>query len=738
MKRSLPDDYLERTYAAVLGKVVGVYMGRPFEGWTHERIAAELGAIWHYVNRKVCKPLVVADDDISGTFTFIRALDDYDLQEIGSGEELSRNVGRTWLNYIVPEKSILWWGGIGGSTEHTAFARLASGIPAPESGSIARNGPVVAQQIGAQIFIDGWGMVCPGDPERAAWFAGQAGRVSHDGEAVHAAQVVAALVALGYTEPSMEKMLDGALSLIPAESLIRRVFDELSNIRAQSSNWLDGYQYLLENHGYDRYKGDCHVIPNHGLILMTLLYAPDSFQQSQMIVNTAGWDTDCNAANVGCIMGAHLGLAAFDEGVDYLGPVADRMYVPTADGGRCITDAARETVEMVNRGRRLAGQEPIEPKDGARFHFELPGSLQGFTAVVGDDWSASLRLTNTAGHSSTGTRALEVAYAGVGPGQGIAVATETLPPAGVYNTPGYAITASPIVYSGQTLRAGLSAPADQPSGEATLSVCLFAEVLRPAAGDPEEDELVWLRSPSRPLAAAGDLTLEWRVPDTGGYPIQRIGVEARCPGDETPGIVGELAAGSRRACPASGRLFLDYLRIDGAPAIALHKPSAGMETQWLRQWVSSFDKVESWRPLLGLVQNDGTGTFTTGTQEWHDYRVRATITPRFFSEGGIIIHARGMLHYLAAILRSDGTAALLEVYDAVREIISAPVEFEWESPTAIEVTVERDQLRATIAGAELSGRIAEPRLAAAGGAGIVITEGSILLNEFLVEPSGTK
>ena len=48
---------------------------------------------------------------------------------------------------------------------------------------MAMNGQVVAEQIGAQIFIDGWAMVAPGDPERAADLARRAGSVSHDGEA---------------------------------------------------------------------------------------------------------------------------------------------------------------------------------------------------------------------------------------------------------------------------------------------------------------------------------------------------------------------------------------------------------------------------------------------------------------------------------------------------------------------------------------------------------------------------
>ena len=74
---SLPTDYAERVYAGVLGKIIGVYLGRPFEGWTYERIREQLGDINYYVHEKLDVPLIVTDDDISGTFTFVRALEDY-------------------------------------------------------------------------------------------------------------------------------------------------------------------------------------------------------------------------------------------------------------------------------------------------------------------------------------------------------------------------------------------------------------------------------------------------------------------------------------------------------------------------------------------------------------------------------------------------------------------------------------------------------------------------------------
>ena len=73
----LPADYSERVYAGVLGKIIGVYLGRPFEGWSNEAIEKRLGEIDYYVHDKLDVPLIVTDDDISGTFIFIRALEDY-------------------------------------------------------------------------------------------------------------------------------------------------------------------------------------------------------------------------------------------------------------------------------------------------------------------------------------------------------------------------------------------------------------------------------------------------------------------------------------------------------------------------------------------------------------------------------------------------------------------------------------------------------------------------------------
>jgi ADP-ribosylglycohydrolase len=301
-------NYEEQVYAGVLGKVIGVYMGRPFEGWTKARLEERFGRVDRYVHQDLNKPLVVPDDDISGTFTFIRALEDSGLY----ARTAEAFFGQTWMNYLVEGKTVLWWGGMGCSTEHTAYLRLKAGIPAPDSGSIAMNGRVVAEQIGAQIFIDAFGLVAPGKPKLAAELARRSAQVSHDGEAVHGALVVAAMVSAAFVQKDMRRLLDIGLSVIPKGCLIARVHRDVRAWARQDRDWRRTFDRIEKRYGYHKYGGGCHMIPNHAIMVLAWCYAPDDFLEAQTIINTSGWDTDCNAANVGSVMGVKEGLAGIN------------------------------------------------------------------------------------------------------------------------------------------------------------------------------------------------------------------------------------------------------------------------------------------------------------------------------------------------------------------------------------------------------------------------------------------
>ncbi|HUW58589.1 MAG TPA: ADP-ribosylglycohydrolase family protein [Planctomycetota bacterium] len=681
----IPSDYEERVYAGVLGKIIGVYVGKPFEGWTYDRIMAELGEIRGYVHARFNRPVVELDDDIAGTFAFLRALADG-----GNSRDLTaRQIGLTWLNTLIEERTVLWWGGLGASTEHTAYLRLKAGIPAPESGSIEVNGPVIAQQIGAQIFIDGWAMVAPGDPELAAELARKAASVSHDGEAVYGAQVVAAMEAQAFVESDVDKLIDCALGFIPKDSHIARMIGELRELYAKQPDWREARRWLATEYPYDRFGGGCPMVPNHGLIILALLYGKSSFAESLMIVNTSGWDTDCNSGNLGCLLGIKDGLATFDaDGIDWRGPVADRLYVPTADAGAGVTDAAIEAYKIVNMGRALAGLEPVAPKGGARFHFELPGSVQGFEAERAE-------IANVA-------RSLEIRAQG----KGARAFTRTWARAKDFGPGGYRLAASPTLYAGQTVRAGLSASADN----ATQVACrLYVE----AVG--ADDAPVTAIGDDLLLAPGASGTASWRVPDTKGASLGHVGVEVS----------------------QTGVVHLDYLTWDGPPETRLI-PTEDVGTAWQEAWVNGVDMLSFGRKgqAVGLRQNRGTGLLIQGTREWTDYRVTAKVKTDLAAAAGIAARVQGMRRYYALVL-CPGAVRLLKAFDDEMDVLAeAPLAWEFGSTHELALEVAGTHLRARVDGRETFDATDDRDPLTSGAVALVVEKGQLGCSAVCATPLG--
>ena len=290
--------YENNIYAGVLGKILGVYLGRPVEGWGYEKIRDTFGEIRYYVHEKVGVPLIVADDDISGTFAFFRAIADHGSQK----NTPAKAFGDTWLNYIIENKTILWWGGLGRSTEHTAYLNLKNGIEAPRSGSAAVNGKILAEQIGAQIFIDAIAMACPGDPDTAVELVRNAASVSHDGIAVEAACHLAALEAMAFEEKRVDVLLDRAAGYVKSRELLDIIRD-VRDICSRETDWRKVRAYLDPKYGYEVYHGCCHMVPNHAMVIAAFILGGDDFQKSISIAASAAWDTDCNAGNVGALNG---------------------------------------------------------------------------------------------------------------------------------------------------------------------------------------------------------------------------------------------------------------------------------------------------------------------------------------------------------------------------------------------------------------------------------------------------
>jgi ADP-ribosylglycohydrolase len=703
---SLPKDYAERVYAGVLGKIIGVYLGRPIEGWSYDRIMAEHGEVDRYLPDRRGAPLVVTDDDISGTFTFLRSLPDHDNDPGLTPAE----IGETWLNYLIERRTILWWGGIGNSTEHTAYLRLKHGVRAPESGSIALNGKTLAEQIGSQIFIDGWAMVVPGDPERAADLARRAASVSHDGEAIYGAQVVAAMESQAFGEPDLNVLLDTAVRLIPADSTIHRVIDDLREWHAGEPDWRKTRELIAGRYGYDKFGGNCHMVPNHALIIHALLHGDDDFRRSLMIVNTSGWDTDCNSGNVGCLLGIKNGLATIDQSpVDWRGPVEDRLYLATADGGRAISDAVIETFHVVNVGRALAGEEQRVPKNGARFHFELPGAVQGFHAESDDGRGDGVSVENVAGNSVAGTRSLALRFKSLGAGQRATALTPTFIPPEAIAMPGYTLLASPTLYSGQTVRARVVADAENGSAmTAGPAVRVYGA----------NDETVVYRGPTERLAPGEARELSWRVGATGGAPIFEVGLEVA---PEAPG---------------DGAVYLDYLTWDGSPDVWLGRPEDGSKL-WRRAWVDGVDQFEGrWPEPYRIVKNEGTGLISQGTAEWKDYQVSAPVTLFLAKAGGIAARVGGLRRYYGLLLCDDGKARLVKARDGERVLGEIPFAWQLDRGYDLALEVNGTRLRGSIDGQIVVDVVDEDQPLTGGGVGLMVTEGCLGSQAVRVQPIG--
>ena len=65
-------EYIEQIYAGWLGKIIGIRLGAPIEGWTYEKIKNIYGELSGY---PVDYKRFAADDDSNGPLFFLKALE---------------------------------------------------------------------------------------------------------------------------------------------------------------------------------------------------------------------------------------------------------------------------------------------------------------------------------------------------------------------------------------------------------------------------------------------------------------------------------------------------------------------------------------------------------------------------------------------------------------------------------------------------------------------------------------
>jgi ADP-ribosylglycohydrolase len=692
--------YAESIYSGVLGKIIGVYLGRPVEGWPYDKIQREFGEVNYYVHKAVGMPLIIADDDISGTFGFFRAIEDNHF----SRDITAKDIGDTWMNYIIEDKTILWWGGLGRSTEHTAYIRLKQGITPPDSGSIRLNGPTLAQQIGAQIFIDAFAMMSPGDPDQAVSLIRTAASVSHDGIAVEGACFLGAMEALAFDTRSIDKLMDTALTYVSSDDL-RSVIDGVRAICAKESDWRKVRAWVDDCYRYERCPGPCHVVPNHAMVLAALLLGGDDFQRSITIAASAGFDTDCNAGNVGCLNGIRLGLKALSSGADFRTPLADLMVVVTADGGSTVTDAVQQSRAIVRAA--AAYRDESLPANGKRYSFEFKGSTQGFVPCpYAERPDPLVSLSNL--NESSGENGLAIDYRALAPGIRYDVSTPVFLDFSVLAN-SFSTIASPTLYPSQTMVAHVKGFADE--NPALRFYILHYDVDNKV--QRIDGELFALRR--------GVNELCWKVPDTQGMPIFRLGLElvAEKKLDGRIGVLDMDWTGAPEAFVQDGMLMTSIWNLN---------------PYWLQAWVSSARQfAPDFKYTYCISHIDDEGVVTIGTPDWMDYSVASNIAFSLHRTGGLVLRSKGHRRYYAAVLSECNTASIIARKNGIVNVLSSTAfRYAQDRLYTMRFEARSNELALFIDGKRILTAEDAERNHTGGGAGFLVEQGTILADGFSV------
>lgn len=664
------ENFLDKIYAGFLGMNVGIRLGAPVEPvpWDTDRIRDIYGEITGYVKEY---RNFAADDDVNGPVYFLRGLTDH-----GVGSRLTPEmVGRAWLNYTRNGIGMFWWGGYGISTEHTAYRNLKQGIPAPASGSIGQNGTELAEQIGGQIFIDTWGFIWPGRPEKAADYARTAASVSHDGNGLHGAAFMAACIAAAYTAESVDEILDAGLAQIPPGCIYAEVVWAVRNFhREHPGDFRECMQYLTENWGYDKYGGVCHIIPNAGVCILAILYGGGDFNRTIEIAAMCGWDTDCNAGNVGSILGVFTGLSGIREA--YRKPVNDVVITSGISGYLNILDVPSYVKDLAACAYLLAGEElPAEivrPRDGELlFDFELPGSTHGMRL------SDEIRFLKRHSHkgSLSGKGSLEILIDRILPEDSCHVYYKPFYRRKDFHDERYKPVFSPQVFSGQLFKA-----------QVCLELWLQGEILAaPYVRTAMREE--YLYGEALRLIPGEWTALEFTIPDTCGDEIAEIGFLISTPEGTKDRVFGHI--------------FLDHISVTGAASYSIDMAVQKKEFAQITPFSLNQCQGEIRDGSLFITSEEDCQAFT-GNYYIRDMAVEADITVLEGERKGLVLRAGGAECFYSLGFGKKGEAQIACHYYGERILKKVSYAWEFDILYTIRAECSGEWLRLFINGEEVA------------------------------------
>ncbi|TXT58747.1 MAG: hypothetical protein BAJALOKI2v1_310035 [Promethearchaeota archaeon] len=308
------DEYYNRVLGSWLGRVAGDHVGGPLEFRPYHYIKLRYNELTYYP-KKV--DITHVNDDEMYEICALLALEKY-YENVDA-----KKIAWEWITRLYRENY---------TAEKIALQNLRRGIAPPESGKLNN---IYFDAIGAQMRADIWGQLFPASPELAKKYAEMDGSISHEGIGIEGEVFIAALISNAFIEDDIRKCINKSFQQIPPakKSLYTQMIKTAIRIYRSHPNDFRGARKKLIKYWHHKRLNELipetsifskrylfflnkiisgvHVLPNIGIIILALLYGTqdknDPLGRSICIATMMGLDTDCNAGNVGAIIGAQIG-----------------------------------------------------------------------------------------------------------------------------------------------------------------------------------------------------------------------------------------------------------------------------------------------------------------------------------------------------------------------------------------------------------------------------------------------
>lgn len=356
IKKFTEEELYDKVKGAWYGRICGCLLGKPFEGIRSKDLNFVLKNTDNYPLKRYMNQYELTDDILKQvTYKFpVRifpdnienapADDDTNYTVMASniidkyGKDFTpENVAHTWL---VSQLKDFYC-----TAERVAYINIIKGYSTAFS-AVYKN--PYREWIGAQIRGDYYGYINPCDIETAAEMAWRDASISHVKNGIYGEMFVSAMLASCYVYNNIKDVINAGLSVIPQHS---RLFERISNVRAFYEKGNSYYDFLSDlKKRYNEWEGYdwCHTISNAEIVAAALLYGNDDYGKSVCMAVEAGFDTDCNGATVGSVMGLKKGFKNIGE--KWHKPVNGKLDTTIIGMGRLeIEDLISKTISHIKK-----------------------------------------------------------------------------------------------------------------------------------------------------------------------------------------------------------------------------------------------------------------------------------------------------------------------------------------------------------------------------------------------------